>query len=280
MLFIRSGVSLDLGKLETMAKSQNFSAFFQEDGRTVILPIDHGTAIPVPGLDRPDEVIESVRDWVDGFVVNFGVVRACQEQLAGKGVCMRTDLYKPAVEGNPDPGPVRLFTAADAASVDANAVMNMFYLHHPHESENACECATLISEAQEFGLQVILETLPMGIGRPDDYTVENISFAVRFSAELGADVIKTAFPIDATVEDFKAIVDAALVPVIVLGGAAMGDDRALLTMVRKAMDGGASGIAVGRNVWQHPHPPAVAAALREIVHEDASVDSAMKLIQD
>ena len=261
-----------------MSKADNLKAFFQDDGRTVILPIDHGTAIPVPDMSRPAELIESVRDWVDGFVVNLGVARNCHEQLSGKGVCFRTDLYKPAVPGNPDPGPVRLFTAEDAASAGAQAVMNMFYLHHPQEADNARECSALISECEEFTLPVILESLPMGIGRPDDYTIENVAFAVRFAAELGADIVKTVFPTGASADDFKKIVDAAMVPVVVLGGAAMGDDHALLTMVKNAIEGGASGIAVGRNVWQHPRPPAVAAALREIVHENASVDSAMKLM--
>lgn len=263
-----------------MTKSNNLNAFFQEDGRTVILPIDHGTVMPVPGMSRPSELIESVRDWVDGFVVNLGVANNCSEQLSGKGVCLRTDFYKPVLEGNPNPGPVRIFTAEDAATAGAHAVMNMFYLNHPHEANNARECAALISETQEFALPVILESLPFGIGRPEEYTVENIAFAVRLAAELGADIVKTAFPTGATVDDFKAIVDAALVPVIVLGGAAMGDDHALLSMVKMSMEGGASGIAVGRNVWQHPRPPAVAAALREIVHENASVESAMKLIQE
>ncbi len=65
---------------------------------------------------------------------------------------------------------------------------------------------------------------------------------------------------------------------VVLGGAAMGDDTALLTMVKNAMVAGASGIAVGRNVWQHANPAAVAAALQSIVHDEASVDAALKLI--
>jgi len=90
--------------------------------------------------------------------------------------------------------------------------------------------------------------------------------------------VKTAFPTNGSVDDFKAIVEAALVPVIVLGGASMGDDSALLSMVKKSMDAGASGIAVGRNVWQHEKPAAVAAALQAIVHDDASVDAALKLI--
>jgi DhnA family fructose-bisphosphate aldolase class Ia len=261
-----------------MTKSDYLNSFFQEDGRTVILPLDHGTAIPVPDMAPPGELIESVRDWVDGFVVNLGLARHCREQLSGKGVCLRTDVYKPALPGNPDPGPARIFTAEDAASAGAQAVMNMFYLHHPEEAANARECTALISECEEFGLPVIIESLPIGIGRPDDYTIENVAYAARFAAELGADVVKTVFPTGATVDDFKKIVDATMVPVVVLGGAAMGDDEALLTMVKNAIDGGASGIAVGRNVWQHPHPPTVAAALREIVHENASVDSALKLM--
>ena len=76
-------------------------------------------------------------------------------------------------------------------------------------------------------------------------------------------------------DDFRRIVDSCFVPVIVLGGAAMGDDEALLTMVKKAIDAGASGIAVGRNVWQHADPPKIAAALGAIVHDNATVQSAL-----
>jgi DhnA family fructose-bisphosphate aldolase class Ia len=90
--------------------------------------------------------------------------------------------------------------------------------------------------------------------------------------------VKTTFPTNGTVDDFKVIVEAALVPVIVLGGAAMGDDKALLAMVKNAMDAGASGIAIGRNVWQHSNPPAIAAALNAIVHDSSSVDVALKLV--
>ena len=100
----------------------------------------------------------------------------------------------------------------------------------------------------------------------------------RAAAELGADIVKTAFPTGASAEEFKDIVDACFVPVIVLGGAAMGDDEALLSMVKKAIDGGASGIAVGRNVWQHPNPQGIAKALYAVVHDDASVESAVKLV--
>jgi DhnA family fructose-bisphosphate aldolase class Ia len=261
-----------------MSKAENLKAFFQDDGRTVILPIDHGTAIPVAGLERPGEVILSLKDSVDGFVVNLGVAQACKSELAGKGVCLRTDCYKPVYPGNPDTGPERLYTCDDAQLLGAHAIMNMCYPLHSHEFKNFRDCADLISESLDSQMPVILESLPIGIGRPDDYTVENIGFVVRLAAELGADVVKTVFPTNGSVDDFKAIVDAAIVPVVVLGGAAMGDDEALLTMVKNSIEAGASGIAVGRNVWQHRNPPAIAKALRAIVHGNDSVDSALKLI--
>jgi DhnA family fructose-bisphosphate aldolase class Ia len=261
-------------------RSDNLSHFLQSDGRTVILPIDHGTVIPVAGLEDPAALVESMNAHVDGYVVNLGVARCCQEAGAfgDKGICLRTDTYKPTYPGNPDEGSSRIYGADEAEAVGAHAMMNMCYLHHQAEAENYRECGELISESLEAEIPVILESLPFSIGRPDDYTVENIGFAVRLAAELGADIVKTAFPTNGSVDDFKAIVDACFVPVVVLGGAAMGDDRALLQMVKNSIDAGAIGIAVGRNVWQHANPPEIAAALRAIVHDDASVDSALQLI--
>ncbi|MEX2580887.1 MAG: hypothetical protein WD342_17645 [Verrucomicrobiales bacterium] len=261
-----------------MDREANLSRFFQSDGRTVILPIDHGTAIPVPGLEDPAGLIESLNPVVDGYVVNLGVALAAADALKDKGICLRTDCYKPVHGANLDEGSYRLFGADEALTAGAHAMMNMLYVHHPNEAGIFREVSELIGESLETDIPLILETLPFGIGRPDDYTAENIGFAARAAAELGADVVKTAFPTGGSVDDFKAIVDASLVPVIVLGGAAMGDDEALLTMVKKAIDAGASGIAVGRNVWQHPEPAKIAGALKAIVHDNDAVASALKLM--
>ncbi len=257
----------------------HWGSFFTE-GRTLIVPLDHGAAIPVPGLQEPGELIAGLNPFVDGYVVNFGLGRACGEVLQGKGICFRTDIYKPVHRDNPDAGSYRVFAAEDGLEIGANAVMNMCYPHHPQEERILRECATLVSECIDVRLPVILEALPYGIGRPDDYTVENIGFAVRCAAEIGADVVKTAYPQGASIDEFKSIVDACFVPVVVLGGAAMGDDEALFQMVRNAIDAGASGIAVGRNVWQHREPLRVARSLQALVHEEASVAAALKRMAD
>lgn len=254
---------------------QPLRSFMRPNGRTVIVPIDHGTAIPVPGLEKPADLIASLRPWADAFVVNYGIARACQSALQDRAICLRTDVYKPACPGNPDHGAWMTHGIAEASRVGARCVMNMLYPHHPDEARQFRETARLISECHAAGLPVITESLPFGLGRTADYTPENISFAVRAAAELGADIVKTAWPGDK--EAFRRIVEACFVPVIVLGGAAGGDDAAILHMVADAIDAGAAGIAIGRNVWQHPNPSLMLRRLHAIVHENASAADALGL---
>jgi DhnA family fructose-bisphosphate aldolase class Ia len=254
----------------------NLSRFFRrsDDGqaRTLILPLDHGTAIPVPGLKDLRGLMATVNPYYDGYVLNYGGLRAASTAASGRALCFRTDVYKPAHGTNPDRGSYQVYGAAEARQLGAHAVMNMLYVHHEEEDRLFAEAATLIAECHAAGLPVILESLPFGIGRPDDYTPENIAFAVRAASELGADIVKTAYPGDKAA--FAEIVASSLAPVIVLGGAPAADERAFLQDVRDAIDAGASGIAIGRNVWAHRQPAAIARALHSVVHGGASVEAA------
>jgi DhnA family fructose-bisphosphate aldolase class Ia len=256
--------------------SLNLRRFFRSTGKTLILPVDHGTAIAVPGLEKPRQLISDLNPYYDGYVVNYGLGRIAKKELRGKGVCFRTDVYKPHVPGNPNRGAYRLYGAEEALRVGAHAVMNMFYPHHPEEDIIYHDCASLIGECHKAGLPVILEALPFGLGLGHLYTPENISFAVRAACELGADVVKTAYPGDK--EAFRQIVSESYVPVIVLGGASGGDETQFLQMVHDAIDAGAAGIAIGRNVWQFPRPAKMARALHDIVHTKSSVDLASFII--
>ena len=81
-----------------LSRQDNLNLFFR-NGRTVILPIDHGVAIPVPGLADPTSLIERVMPYVDGFVLNLGLALRLGEALEGKGLCLRTDVYNVRTEG-------------------------------------------------------------------------------------------------------------------------------------------------------------------------------------
>jgi DhnA family fructose-bisphosphate aldolase class Ia len=70
-----------------MSREENLELFFKEE-RTVILPIDHGVAIPVPGLEKPAELIERINPFVDGYVMNLGLAIRVVDLTAEKGVCL------------------------------------------------------------------------------------------------------------------------------------------------------------------------------------------------
>ncbi len=245
---------------------------FASDERTVLLPIDHGTAIPVPDLYELDDLTSQVSPWVDGYVLNYGMARRFGYLFEGKRRCLRTDVYQPSLRG----GSIRVFGPDEAEECGAGSMMQMLYPGHENEEDLLRECAELIAEGEEAGLPVIVEALPVGLGQTDAYTPEAIEFAVRQAGELGAVVVKTAFPTGGTESDFAQIVRASLVPVIVLGGAASTDDRGLLETVAKAMQAGASGVAIGRNVWQHEAPGRMARMLHGLVHEGSTVDAVME----
>jgi DhnA family fructose-bisphosphate aldolase class Ia len=259
-------------------RQENLDLFFR-NGRTVILPIDHGVAIPVPGLENPLALIEKVNPYVDGYVLNLGLALRLGEVLRDKGVCLRTDVYNVRTEGE-GAGTIAMYGIEEAEMVGANAVMNMIYPGGPNEKINFQECADLIRVSLDSDVPVILEALPKGLGQGEAYTAANVGFAARLAAELGADVVKVPYPTNGTVDDFKRIVESTFVPVIILGGAAMNDDAGLLKMAEDAMTAGAAGIAIGRNVWQHPNPAAIARSLAAIVHQDASALEALALMRE
>jgi class I fructose-bisphosphate aldolase/fructose-bisphosphate aldolase/2-amino-3,7-dideoxy-D-threo-hept-6-ulosonate synthase len=258
-----------------MTKETCLKHFFADDGRTMIIPMDHGTLVPVPGLGNGKDLIADLREKADGFIVNYGLAVSAAKELKNKGLCLRMDCGNTFVPKEAEfraAGAYRLWSVETAYTVGATAVMSMCFPGHVNESEIIADCAALIEEAGDSELPVMLESLPYGLGRADAYTPEYIRHAVRLAAELGSDVVKTAYPGDK--EAFRSIVAECYVPVIVLGGASGGQPEDILQMVRDAMDCGACGIAIGRNVWQHPSPLKMASALWSIVHENASATQA------
>lgn len=105
-------------------------------------------------------------------------------------------------------------------------------------------------------------------------TPEVIAAGARVGAEAGADFVKTLSTSDPA--DFDIVAQNCPVPVVVLGGAKADSDEELLESVKVALDHGASGVAIGRNIFSHPQPGRLVAALSALIHENASVAEALK----
>ena len=105
---------------------------------------------------------------------------------------------------------------------------------------------------------------------------EAIATASRIGAEYGGDFIKTYYSGDPL--SFRKVTETCPVPVVVAGGEKMKTPQDVLRVTRGIMDGGGKGIAFGRNIWQHEDPEAMVRALAKIIHEDSSLEEAMRLL--
>src|SRR5207244_11929480 len=100
--------------------------------------------------------------------------------------------------------------------------------------------------------------------------------ACRMRAVNGADIVKTFYTGEC--ESFRKVIRSCYVPLLVLGGPKTYGDREFLESIRGAMDAGAAGVVIGRNVWQAASPTGMTQALAALVHRDDNVDESLRML--
>jgi class I fructose-bisphosphate aldolase len=169
----------------------------------------------------------------------------------------------------------QICSVKQAKALGARAVGYTIYLGSAHENIMLQEFGRIQEEAHTMGLAAITWVYPRGEAVPNDTATEIVAYAARAGLETGADAVKIKYTGDS--ESFKwAVKSAGAAKVFMSGGPKAPTDEAFLTQVKGAIDAGATGLAVGRNVWQHERPLKMAAALREIILNGQSVETALK----
>ena len=139
---------------------------------------------------------------------------------------------------------------------------------YPHLAETIAYCDSV-------GLPVCSEPVPGGFDAgPEFKTLDNIARGARIACEIGCDFMKVGYA-----PGFERIVDETFVPLVVLGGAKTDNEKEFLASIKNAMDAGASGVAIGRNVWGGGNTVNMTRALAAIIHKDASVDEAYAILK-
>ncbi len=245
------------------------SRIFKEDGRTVIVAMDHGSFMhkPLPGLDKAaDTIRKAVAGGADAFLVPAGTAVAAIDAFGDAGVILSVNTTYPAVEKQVEA----------ALAIGADGIKCMLYPFSTNPADDLTgPVGYLAAEARKVGMPFMVEPVPGAwSGGPEMRTAETVAAGARIGAELGGTMIKTFYP--GTPEGMQTVVNNTPVPVVILGGEKAGDDRELLATVKDAIDGGAHGVAMGRNIWQHENPERIVAAIVAIVHGGATVDQALK----
>jgi len=162
-----------------------------------------------------------------------------------------------------------------ASEIGAKAVGYTIYAGSAHESIMLEEFGRIQEEAHRLKMAAIAWIYPRGEAIKNDTAPEIVAYAARTGLEVGADAVKIKYTGD--VESFKwAVKSAGKAKVFMSGGPRAPTEADFLTQVRGALDAGAAGLAVGRNVWQSSDPPRMARALQRLVIENRSVEEALR----
>ncbi|GBC71993.1 2-amino-4, 5-dihydroxy-6-oxo-7-(phosphonooxy)heptanoate synthase [Candidatus Calditenuaceae archaeon HR02] len=246
-----------------------------ERGRMLCIPMDHGiTAGPMKGLDTIYQTIREVeKGGATAFLVQKGIVKHMPDpprigfiiHVSGSTSLGPDPNWKVRVGGVQ----TALLLGADGLSVHIN-------IGSKAEPEMLRKLGEVADECESWGVPLIAMMYPRGEGIKDPNDPNVLMHVARIGAELGADIVKV--PYSGSVETFRRVVEACPAPVVMAGGPKMDDDLAVLRMAREAMDAGAMGVTIGRNVFMHGRPAAIVRALRAIVIEDRSVEDAQSLL--
>lgn len=259
-----------------MEKSRYYK-LFKDDRKAVILAFDHAASGNL-WID-PSRVIMEVREGgFDGIMSTYGVLRSFKKEIGQMGTMVRMEFLGSAcasydvINGQPMRSP---FTVDDVLRLGVDGIMTMGILGSQYDTDNIQYIAHVCAEADKYGLMTAAEMLPHGFSAdPEDRSIEAMNTACRLGAEMGLDIVKTQYV--GPVDEFKRVVDNCYCDILALGGAQVGDDRAVLQNARDAIDAGCKGLVIGRNVWGHKNVRSMSRALVKIVHDGASVDEALE----
>ena len=158
----------------------------------------------------------------------------------------------------------------DAIRLNVAAVAFSILVGQPFERDTLLSFTQVIDEANRYGIPVLAVTaVGRGLGKDAKY----LSLASRMAAELGASIVKTYY-----CKDFEKVVDTCPVPIVIAGGKKVPEKEALL-MAYDALQAGAIGVDMGRNIFQSSSPVGMIKAVNAIVHKKATPKEAFDLFQ-
>lgn len=261
--FLKGSGALDWGMQDRLSRIFNSSS-----GRTVMLAFDHGYFQgPTTGLERIDLNILPLVPFADVLMCTRGVLRSCIPSDSGKPVVLRcsagqsihTELSNELIGVDIE----------DAIRLNASAMAAQVYIGAEHEHKSIANVVKLIDTGTRYGIPTLAVT---GVGKEMQRDARYFGLATRIAAEIGAHYIKSYF----VEEGFEKIVAACPVPIVIAGGKKLPELDAL-TMAYHAVDQGALGVDMGRNIFQSDAPVAMIQAVRAVVHENEKPDKAYDL---
>ena len=247
----------------------------RNSGRTVIIPMDHGTTMgPIKGLENMKEITDKmVKGGANAILLHKGIVGA-GHRGRGKDIGLIVHLSG-STTMSPDPNTkVPVCTVEEAIKLGADAVSVQINLGAETETEMLRHLGEVSKVCQDWGMPLLAMMYTRGKKIDSEFNVKFVKHAARVGAELGADIVKVNYT--GSPQTFRQVTRGCPVPVVIAGGEKVETDMDLFQMVEGALAGGAAGVSIGRNAFQHRDPVKIVRAIVKMVHKNASPQEAMK----
>ncbi len=257
---LRGSNSLDWGM-----KNRLSNIFSPKTGRTVMLAIDHGYFMgPTTGLERIDLSIVPLLQYADTLMCTRGILRSIIPPTFTKGTVIRAS-GGPSILKELSNEQIAM-DVEDALRLNACAVAVQVFIGGEFETQSISNMTRLIDSGMKHGLPVLGVT---AVGKNMNRDAKYMRLASRIVAELGATFVKTYY----VEEGFDTVVASCPVPIVIAGGKKIPEKDAL-KMAYNAIQQGALGVDMGRNIFQSENPVAMIQAIRKVVHEDLKPEQA------
>jgi len=236
-----------------------------DTGRTVMLAIDHGYFLgPTTGLEKPSETISPLLPYADSLMLTRGILRTDIRPEADIPIVLRVSGGS-SIIGEDLSNEEITVSIDDAVRLNVSGVALSIFVGAPYEKQTLHNLSILVDLAQDVGIPVLAVT---AVGKEMTRDARYLGLCCRIAAELGANFVKTYF-----CEGFEEVVGNCPVPIVIAGGKKISEPDAL-KLAHDALQGGAVGVDMGRNIFQSDSPIAMIQAVRKVVHEEATPSEA------
>ena len=236
-----------------------------EDGRCLMLAVDHGYFLgPTERLEVPRKTVTPLLPYADSLMLTRGVLRTSVPperdipivlRVSGGTSIIGEDLSKETIT----------VSIEEAIKLNASCLALSIFVGSKYEHQTLANLAKLVDEGEKYGIPVLAVT---AVGKEMGRDTRYLGLACRIAAELGAHVVKSYY-----CNNFEQVVEGCPVPLITAGGKKLPEVDAL-KLSYDAIHHGASGVDMGRNIWQSDWPVAMIKAVKAIVHKSAGVKEA------
>ncbi len=263
--FLKGAGALDWGMQHRLAQ-----IFNPDSGRTVMLAIDHGYFQgPTTGLERVDVNIVPLLPHCDALMVTRGVLRSTIPASFQSGIVLRAT-GGPSILKELSDEEIAI-SIEEAVRLNAAAMAVQVFIGGEHESQSVHNLTRLVDLGNRYGMPVLAVT---AVGKNMVRDAKYFRLACRICAELGAQFVKTYY----VPEGFDTVAASCPVPLVMAGGKKLPELDAL-TMAHNAVEQGAAGVDMGRNIFQSDAPEAMLQAVRKVVHDHMPPKQALELYQ-